>query len=198
MTEDIRRQLGEWRDNFDRAFADPQRHRDDDAAVDVLGIRIAGDPFALNLADLAGLMPAMTAAPYPATAPGLLGLIGHQGQVLPLYDLQALMGRGPAPTTRWWVVARAAPLALAVEDFEGQWRLAQGDRLQQSDATGTGWAVRCGGALRPLIELDDVIAGVAGDLNGHHDTGHEAGRAVTGAAAATSATGDTITDKIDH
>ena len=162
MTEATRARLRDWREAFDRSFAEPLRRREDEAALDVLGIRIASDPFALNLADLAGLTPAMPPAPYPATAPGLLGLAGHQGQVLPLYDLQALIGRGPAAAPRWWAITRAAPLALAFEGFDGQWRLSPGDRLQQSDATGTGWAVRCGGALRPLIELEGVIAAIAG------------------------------------
>lgn len=161
MSDEIHRQLQTWRDNFDQAFAEPRRQGDDEATLDVLGIRIAGEPFALNLADLAGLLPAMTPAAYPATAPGLLGLIGHQGQVLPLYDLQTLTGRGTSPMAHWCVIARAAPLALAFEGFDGQWRLAAGDRLQQNDAAATSWAVRCGGALRPLIDLDALIAGVA-------------------------------------
>ena len=164
-------QLDEWRAAFDRSFAEPRRLGDDDAVLDVLGIRIAGDPFALNLADLAGLQPAMPASPYPATAPGLLGLAGHQGQVLPLYDLRALIGRGAATAVRWWAIARAAPLALAFEGFDGQWRLTPGDRLQQSDAAGTGWAVRCGGALRPLIELEGLIAAVAGSQLGEPSAG---------------------------
>ncbi|WP_416761108.1 chemotaxis protein CheW [Roseateles sp. So40a] len=163
MTQATRRQLEDWREAFDRSFAEPRRQADEDAVLDVLGIRIAGDAFALNLADLAGLQSAMPAAPYPATAPALLGLAGHQGQVLPLYDLQALLGRGTAPVTRWWAIARAAPLALAFEGFDGQWRLSARDRLLQSDTTGSGWAVRCGDALRPLIELDQLIASIAGD-----------------------------------
>ncbi|WP_423599035.1 chemotaxis protein CheW [Roseateles sp. MS654] len=181
MSEETRDRLDEWREAFDRSFAEPVRRRDDEGALDVLGIRIAGAPFALNLADLAGLQPAMPAAPYPATAPGLLGIVGHQGQVLPLYDLQALIGRGTAPVARWWAIARAAPLALAFEGFEGQWRLTPADRLQQSDATGTGWAVRCGGALRPLIELEGVIAAVAGHHLGdaHGDTRQGAPAAFT-------------------
>lgn len=170
MTDEIRRQLRDWRESFDRGFAEPVRRRADEAAFDVLGIRIAGAAFALDLADLAGLTPAMPPVPYPATAPGLLGLIGHQGQVLPLYDLQALIGRGSAPATHWWAVARAAPLALAFEGFDGQWRIASSERLQQSDAAGTGWAVRCGGALRPLLALDEVIATVSGRLATANDS----------------------------
>lgn len=162
--DDLRRQILDWRESFDRSFAEPRRQRLPDGTLEVLGIRIAGDPFALNLADLAGLTPAMSPAPYPASAPGLLGLIGHQGQVLPLYDLQTLIGRGAAPRIGWWAVARGAPLALAFEGFDGQWRLAPEDRLQQRDAAGAGLAVRAGGALRPLIELDGLAARVRAAL----------------------------------
>ncbi|UXH77349.1 chemotaxis protein CheW [Roseateles amylovorans] len=158
---DVRQQLHQWREAFDRSFAEPRQTGEDGDTMDVLGIRIAGAPFAVNLADLAGLMPAMTPAPYPASAPGLLGLIGHQGQVLPLYDLQALIGLGAAPAMRWWAVTRAAALAIAFEGFDGQWRLTRQDRLQQTDAAGTGLAVRCGGHLRPLIELTGLVARIA-------------------------------------
>ena len=43
---------------------------------------------------------------------------GHRGQVLPLYDLRALLGRGTSSSIRWWAMVRAAPLALAVEGFD--------------------------------------------------------------------------------
>nr|WP_297524555.1 chemotaxis protein CheW [uncultured Roseateles sp.] len=187
MTQASRELLAAWRASFDRSFGEPRRHADDEAVLDVLGIRIAGAPFALNLADLAGLTPAMPAAPYPAAAPGLLGLAGHQGQVLPLYDLQALIGRGPAGDVRWWAIARAAPLALAFEGFDGQWRLAAGDRLQQDDAAGTGWAVRCGGALRPLIELDGLIAAVSANARPGADHEASASESATAFTTTTSA-----------
>ncbi len=161
LGSDVRQQLQTWRDAFDQSFAQPRQTGEDDTPMDVLGIRIANAPFALNLADLAGLLPAMTPTPYPADAPGLLGVIGHQGQVLPLYDLQSLIGLGAAPPARWWVVTRAAALALAFEGFDGQWRLTRQDRLQQTDAAGTGLAVRCGGHLRPLIDVAALIAGIA-------------------------------------
>lgn len=166
MSDTLLQQLQDWRAQFDRSFAEPVRNVDESPTLDILGIRIAGAPFALNLADLAGLLPAMTPAPYPARAPGLLGLIGHQGQVLPLYDLQALMGQGEATVTRWWAVVRDAPLALAFEGFDGQWRIEAADRLQQSDALGTGWAIRRGGVLRPLIEMAGVVARVEGAVQG--------------------------------
>ena len=146
--------------------------------------RIAGSLALVAAFVLAGLI---ALAPYPAAAPGLLGLAGHQGQVLPLYDLQALIGRGPAGDVRWWAIARAAPLALAFEGFDGQWRLAAGDRLQQDDAAGTGWAVRCGGALRPLIELDGLIAAVSANARPGADHEASASESATAFTTTTSA-----------
>ncbi len=170
---DVGQQLQAWRDAFDQSFAQPRQAAEDDVLMDVLGIRIANAPFALNLADLAGLLPAMMPTPYPAEAPGLLGLMGHQGQVLPLYDLQALIGLGDAPQAHWWVVTRAAALALAFEGFDGQWRLTRRDRLQQTDAAGTGLAVRCGGHLRPLIDVNALIAGIADRTGVSHASAHQ-------------------------
>lgn len=172
--DDLRRQIQAWRDSFDQSFAEPRRQSLSDEALEVLGIRIASRPFALNLAELTGVMPATTAVPYPATAPGLLGLIGHRGQALPLYDLQSLVGLGTAARTGWWVVARAAPLALAFEGFDGQWRLGSDARLQQHDGSGT-VAVRAGGALRPLIELKGLLVRVqaAVSAGGSGQTGHD-------------------------
>lgn len=165
-TDVLLSQLRRWRESFDDSFAEP-RHSDGwGDAWNVLGIRIAGEPFALSLDELAGLLPAQTPAPYPADAPALMGLIGHRGQVLPLYDLRALMGRGTGSSIRWWAMLRAAPLALAVEGFDGQWRLPPEDRLEQADIHGGvgRWTLRCNGELRPLIALEPLVGRLTASL----------------------------------
>ncbi|SEK94497.1 CheW-like domain-containing protein [Roseateles sp. YR242] len=171
-TDALQAQLASWREAFDQSFAEPRDKGDWGDVWNVLGIRIAGEPFALHLDDLAGLLPAMTPAPYPADAPALLGLIGHRGQVLPLYDLRALLGRGTAPASRWWAIVRAAPLALAFEGFDGQWRLPPEDRLQQdgsSTDSHSGWTVKCGDELRPLIALAPLVERLTASFAAHHD-----------------------------
>jgi chemotaxis signal transduction protein len=171
-TEALLAQLQRWRETFDDSFAEP-RHSDGwGDAWNVLGIRIAGEPLALSLDELAGLLPAQTPAPYPADAPALLGLIGHRGQVLPLYDLRALLGRGTSGSVRWWAILRSSPVALAVEGFDGQWRLPPEDRLQQPELHGGvgRWTLRCNGELRPLIALGPLVerltASLAAQKNG--------------------------------
>lgn len=171
-TDALQAQLVSWREAFDQSFAEPRDKQGWGDTWDVLGIRIANEPFALHLDDLAGLLPAMTPAPYPADAPALLGLAGHRGQVLPLYDLRALLGRGPSTEPRWWVIVRSTPLALAFEGFDGQWRLPPEDRLQQDDSapdSGSGWTVRCGGELRPMIALAPLVERLTAHLAVHRD-----------------------------
>jgi len=146
----------QWREAFDRAFAEPAALPEDDLR-DYLGIRLAGQPHALALHGLAGLQPFAEPTPYPASAPGLLGLIGWQGRALPLYDLQSLLDLGMAPVPRWLVVVKDLPLALAFEGFEGQWRLPPRERL--------GDTVRCGGQLRPLVDLTALVARIAAFTN---------------------------------
>jgi len=171
-TDALQAQLLSWRQSFDQSFTEPREKADWGDTWDVLGIRIANEPFALHLDDLAGLLPAMTPAPYPADAAALLGLIGYRGQVLPLYDLRALLGRGASTTPRWWAIVRATPLALAFEGFDGQWRLPPQDRLQQDNAasdSGSDWTVRAGGELRPLIPLAPLVERLTATLAGGRD-----------------------------
>lgn len=159
-------QLEAWRESFDQSFAEPRITDGWGDAWNVLGIRIAGEPFALSLDELAGLLPAQTPAPYPADVPALLGLIGHRGQALPLYDLRSLLGRGTSSRQRWWAIVRSAPLALAVEGFDGQWRLPPEDRLQQVDSHDavSQWTLRCNGELRPLIALGPLVERLTASL----------------------------------
>lgn len=152
--------VAQWRAAFDRSFAEPAQARSEELQ-DFLGIRVAGQPYALQLGELAGLQAWHEPTPYPVPSAALLGLIAHQGRALPLFDLQTLLGQGLAAAPAWIVVLKGAALALAFEGFEGQWRLAPQDRVLRSEAGGGGLlgdAVRCGGALRPVIDLAAVAA----------------------------------------
>lgn len=162
VAERVRR----WRGEFDRSFAEPRRDERAGDGEDFLGLRLGGQPHALRLAELAALQGWQEPAPYPLAPPALLGLIGHRDRVLPLFDLQALLGLGRATGPTWQLIMRERPLALAVDGFDGQWRLppaavirADGDADAGADAgTGAGELLRCDGALRPLIRLAALAA----------------------------------------
>ncbi|HEY8088280.1 MAG TPA: chemotaxis protein CheW [Polyangiaceae bacterium] len=113
----------ELRRSFDRSFADPPR-----AAVavleDLLTIRVAGDPYALCLAECAGLFADRKVTPLPTTVPELLGLAGSRGALVPVYDLGALLGY-PRDASRRWLVTTAgsAVVGLAFDEFEAHVRI---------------------------------------------------------------------------
>lgn len=148
----------EWREAFDRSFAEPAL-RSDLQRQDFLGLSLGGQAYALPLAEVAGLHKWREPTPYPGGPATLLGLIAERGTTLPLYDLRALLGHGAAPRPAWLLIARAAPLALAFEDFDGHWRVAPEEALQPPERGGDpllGRVLRCDGRLRPLIKLAAV------------------------------------------
>lgn len=165
---DAGQRVAEWRAAFDRSFAEPAVARAEDLR-DYLGIRVAGQALALSLDELAGLSPWREPTPYPVMSEHLLGLIGVAGRtggVLPLFDLRGLLGQGRAAAPAWIVQLKNAPLALAFEGFDGQWRLAPQERVVQPGppaAALLGDTVRCGELLRPLIDLVAVLRRLEAD-----------------------------------
>jgi chemotaxis signal transduction protein len=111
---------------FDRAFAEPFR-LDAPASESLLAIRAGNEPFALRLAEIAGLFADRKISHVPGNMPALLGLAGFRGALVPVYSLQVLLAhaaaRAAAGVPRWIVLAAAAPVAFAFEVLEGQLRV---------------------------------------------------------------------------
>ena len=118
MTGELDQELRAMREQFDRGFAQaPQAELA--APHNILAIRLGGEPFALALAQIAGLYVDRRIMALPSALPALLGLTSFRGQVAPVYDLALLLGRAAATAPRWQVLLRAAhPVALAFETFE--------------------------------------------------------------------------------
>lgn len=119
----MRDRAQELRAAFDRAFADaPAAY----AAphVDLLRVHVAGAPYAIVLAEIAGLHADLRVAPMPSAAPELLGVVSVRNSIVPVYDLSAVVGV-VRPRPRWLVLARCSPvLAFAFESFDGHARVA--------------------------------------------------------------------------
>jgi hypothetical protein len=138
------------RQAFDASFAEPLR----EATVPpeaFLAIRVDADPHALRLADVASLLPLDAVTPLPSPLPELLGVIGHRGAVLPVYDLRTLLGYPGAAAPRWCVVLAAAPLALAFDGFDGHLRVPRqhGERLD---------VLQLDGQVRPVVPTAALLA----------------------------------------
>jgi purine-binding chemotaxis protein CheW len=165
--------LATLRREFDAAFAlAPQ----DEAArrENLLAIRVAGDGYALRVAQIAGLFADKAVTPLPTPVSELKGLAGFRGRSAPVYDLAALLGYPKAGKTRWLALARGVgPLALAFDDFESHFAVAAdaqaGEIVRSSGATlklnavlrpQVFDAVRYQGTMRPIVDLDAIIESI--------------------------------------
>jgi chemotaxis signal transduction protein len=115
---------------FDAAFAEPVR-LDATLNEDLLAVRVGTQAFAIRLSEISGLFADKKITPVPGGHAALRGVAGFRGTIVPVYDLQTLLGHGNAQTPRWLVVAAAAPVALAFEVFDGQLRVARDAVLPQ-------------------------------------------------------------------
>lgn len=114
----------ELRRHFDASFALALTASSPDLE-DVLLVRVGGDGYALRLRELAGLVARRPIVPVPSPAPGLLGLAGIRGEIVPVFGLSSLLGYGDDAQTPPWLVLSAAPgsLAFGFSAFEGFVRL---------------------------------------------------------------------------
>lgn len=162
----------ELRRAFDLSFALPPS-RAVDEAEDLLAIRVAGDPYAVRVRDLAGVVTGRTVVGVPAATPDLLGLAGIRGGVVPVFGLASLLGHGQPPgSPRWMILCGAGePLALAFSDFDGYLRLPRaslhaGEGLRAAHRYVDQVASTPAGA-RPVISLPLVVAAIR-DRSGRH------------------------------
>jgi chemotaxis signal transduction protein len=151
---------GALRREFDRAFAQPAG-TGDAGEVDLLALRVAGEPYALRLAAVAALATDRRIAPLPGV-PGLLGLAGVRGSVVAVYGLRSLLGLPPGAPPRWIALLRRdRTVGLAFDELDGTLRLASGD-LARAAGAGGGRHVRdaalAGGVLHPILEVESILA----------------------------------------
>lgn len=162
-TPQISRHAAALRRAFDRSFAEPSRpplaH-----TTDLLAIRLGGDPWAVPLADIAGLHSGKRITPLPGGPPGLLGIAGFRGSVVAVYDLPALIGLAPLAAPRWLLVAAERRIAFAFSELDGHVRVETSQLLPLGAEGGTAWVqgfVHAEGQHRPLLTLPALLAGIA-------------------------------------
>ncbi len=149
---------------FDETFARPVRERALDF-VDLLSIRVGGQPYALRVAELGGVAAGRRVTPVPSPAPAFSGLIGLRGAVFAVYDLAELLGLPGRGGERRWVALAAGDqeLALAFDELEGHLRLDPSD-LGVNESSGQGFceqAARAGTELRPIVSIPRIVSVVS-------------------------------------
>ena len=113
------------RQAFDRSFALPPSQASQEVE-DLLTIRVAGDPYAILLRDIAGMVTGPRVVPVPAVTPDLLGLAGSRFpavvSVTALRDAEdAIIGYlliGTDNTARKQIEAEQEQLAQRLRDHQ--------------------------------------------------------------------------------
>jgi len=102
----IAEEIGMMND-FDALFARPAVCSAGERET-LLGVRLGGDLHALRIRELAGLEPMRRIVPVPGGRPGLRGIAGLRGALLPVYGLAELLGCAGGPARgRWIALCRA-------------------------------------------------------------------------------------------
>jgi chemotaxis signal transduction protein len=92
----VESKAAELRQAFDLSFALPPPPASQEVE-DLLTIRVAGDPYAIRLGDIAGMVAGRKVVPVPAVTLDLLGLAGIRGGVVPVFGLASILGYGQSP-----------------------------------------------------------------------------------------------------
>jgi purine-binding chemotaxis protein CheW len=150
----------ELRSAFDRAFTEVP-HASNTEVLDLLGISIYGNPYALRLEEIAGLYANKKITRIPVQATGLLGIAGFRGAILPVYDLGALIGLPRAEKPAWLAIVAKTDVAFAFESFDGHLRVAK-DTLAPNDSKEGGrqhlsHLLPSSGALRGVIDIASAL-----------------------------------------
>lgn len=147
------------RRDFDGAFALPLREGKADV-VDLLSIRVAGQPYALRVAELGGVAAGRRVITVPSPAPAFSGLVGIRGAIFAVYDLGELLGLPPRSSERRWVALAAGDvqLGLAFEALEGHLRLPPSALGANEGSEFCEHAVRTGAELCPVVSISRIVA----------------------------------------
>lgn len=112
----------ELRDEFDRSFAAAPAG-DVATPYELLQIELAGEPYAIALAEIRSLHVDLAIVAVPTRAPALLGVIARRGAILPVYDLRRLLALPTTRPPRWVVVA--GENAFAFDHVAGHFSVAE-------------------------------------------------------------------------
>jgi purine-binding chemotaxis protein CheW len=163
-TAGLRSKAGDLREAFDLTFASlpPPLEEVDD----ILTIRVAGDPYAIRLSEMAGLIEGRKVVPILSVTADLLGLAGIRGGLVPVFGLASILGCRQAPgSPRWMILCGVEePIALAFADFENYLRVPKSSSHEDGNPSATSryvrQAVSIQGIVRAVIAIPAIVAAI--------------------------------------
>ncbi len=153
----------DMRHAFDCSFAQAQQ-AGEVAHQDFIAIRVGADPYAIRLAEIAGLYSDRRITRVPSPDPAFLGIAGLRGAVVPVYDLAVYLGHPSGDVRRWLLLIGGVSLGLAFENFEGHLRAPPSAVSTQVGAPRARGFVQdvlhSGDVPRPLIQVNALFQAI--------------------------------------
>lgn len=160
MTGTITSQAQALKQEFDSGFASLPERKEEHTA-DLLSITLLGTQYALHLSSVLGLYANKKITRVPAAKPGLLGIAGFRGIILPVYDLAALIGLPAGAHPKWLAVAKSGDVAIAFEAFGGHLRVPESALATNDYKDGVrrfvSQLVQSEDGLRGVIDLETAL-----------------------------------------
>jgi chemotaxis signal transduction protein len=118
---------------------------------------------AVRVLETAGLIAAPRIEPVPSRRAELLGVCGVRGQLVPVFSLARLLGRGADAAPRWIVLAAAGEerVGLAVAVFERHLVVAAGD-VRPPEHPGAPEVLRGDAEARPVLSIPAIVRVITG------------------------------------
>lgn len=166
------------RQAFDSTFALPPSLTSPEVE-DLLTIKVAGDPYAIRLFDIAEIVSERRVVSVPAVTPHLLGLAGIHGGIVPVFGLSSIMGYGPDPSPPQWMILCGSedPIALAFSDFEGYLQLPRSAlhadenlRTTQENVKYVNQVASTPNGVRAVISIPLIVATIRNRISQHRPT----------------------------
>jgi chemotaxis signal transduction protein len=135
---------------FDDAFAAPRRAQALDVEKIVI-LEVGSMKLACRVRQISRLEPDRKVVPLSGGVPGLVGLSGIRGKLVPVYALSTLLGAGGAGATRWLALAGGADLVALAFD-----RLDRFVRARRADVCALGAGGDAPSHVKELLRIDSA------------------------------------------
>jgi chemotaxis signal transduction protein len=145
---------------FDKAFAEAPREAI--KTRDVLAIRVAGEPYAMRVEDIASLARGRRIVSLPSRRTEVLGLATLGGNLVSVHSIAILLGHGKDDGDAPWLVQCGEGVALAFGQLERLWRVPLDEVIAGADspARHVSGAVELEGRARPIVDVRSILAAI--------------------------------------